>query len=113
MNRRTAVFVALAIVLAAVFVRLGFWQLDRLKQRRARNTIVASRIAGAPRPIDELRDTASYRRATLERPPDFANEIVLTGRSRQGSPGVYIFTPVRRIVRDAPDVLDRILTRLL
>ena len=51
-------FVALAIVLAAVFVRLGFWQLDRLKQRRARNTIVASRIAGAPRPIDEAISSA-------------------------------------------------------
>jgi surfeit locus 1 family protein len=27
--------------------------------------------------------------------PDFENEIVVTGRSRNGSPGVYIVTPVR------------------
>ena len=101
MNRRTGLFVTLAIALAAVFVRLGFWQLDRLKQRRARNAVVASRIAAASRPIDELRDTASYRRATLEGTPDFANDIVLTGRSRQGSPGVYIFTPVRRSGSDS------------
>ena len=33
--------------------------------------------------------------------PDFANDIVLTGRSRQGSPGVYIFTPVRRSGSDS------------
>jgi len=106
-NRRTGLFVALAIVLAAVFVRLGFWQLDRLKQRRARNAVTASRMAAAPRPIDGLPDSASYRRATVEGTPDYANEIVLTGRSRQGSPGVFIITPVRRAANDSAVLVMR------
>ena len=96
MNRRIDAFVALAFLLAALFVRLGFWQVDRLHQRRARNAVLAERMAETPLPIDELRDTAAYRRASVQGTPDYADEIVLTGRSRQGSPGVYIITPVRR-----------------
>jgi surfeit locus 1 family protein len=39
--------------------------------------------------------------------PDYANEIVLTGRSRQGSPGVYIITPVRRTGSDSAILVTR------
>jgi surfeit locus 1 family protein len=106
-NRRIGVFVALAIVLAALFIRLGFWQLDRLKQRRARNAVLVSRLAETPVPIAALRDTVSYRRAVLAGTPDYANEIVLTGRSRQGSPGVYVFTPVRRTGTDTAVLVNR------
>jgi len=92
---KTAAFVALAVVLAALFVALGFWQLRRLDERRARNGVIAARMAQGPVPIAALRDTLSYRRATVSGRPDHANEIILTGRSRNGSPGVYILTPVR------------------
>ena len=52
----------LAMVLAAVFIRLGVWQLDRLAQRRARNAAIARRLAQPPEPIERLGDTTSYRR---------------------------------------------------
>jgi surfeit locus 1 family protein len=106
-NRRIVAFVALAIVLALVFVRLGFWQVDRLRQRRARNAEVAARLAEPIVPIDSVRDTSSFRRATVRGAPDYANEIVLTGRSRQGSPGVYIITPVRRTGSDSAILVTR------
>lgn len=104
---RVGSFIALAVVLAAIFVRLGFWQLDRLGQRRARNAEVASRLAEPVRAFEQERDTASFRRVTLAGVPDYDNEIVVTGRSRNGSPGVYILTPVRRPNSDTAVVVLR------
>lgn len=94
-------------MLAAVFVRLGFWQLDRLAQRRARNAQVRSRLAEAVVPFAQLPDTAAYRRAMVHGTPDYANEIVFTGRSRNGSPGVYLVTPVRPTVIDSAVLVIR------
>lgn len=96
MRPRIVVFVALAILFAALFVRLGFWQLDRLAERRARNATLTARLAQAPVDFPALRDTSGYRRVMLSGVPDYENEIVYTGRSRNGSPGVYLVTPVRR-----------------
>jgi surfeit locus 1 family protein len=106
-NRRIVVFVALAMALAVVFIRLGFWQIDRLHQRRARNAQVSVRLAEPIAPIDSPRDTSSFRRGIVRGEPDYFNEIVLTGRSRQGSPGVYIITPVRRIGSDSAVLVIR------
>lgn len=107
MSRRIITFVALALVLALVFVRLGFWQLRRLEERRARNRAVASRLAEPEVAFEQLQDTASFRRATIAGAPDYDNEIILTGRSRFGSPGVYILTPVRRAGHDTAVIVIR------
>jgi len=104
---RVGTFVALAVVLAAVFIRLGFWQLARLEQRRARNAHIASRLAEPVRAFDASRDSASFSRVTLTGTPDYQNEIVLTGRSRNGSPGVHILTPVQRPNTDTAVVVLR------
>lgn len=107
MSRRIAVFVALAIVLAVLFVRLGFWQVDRLGERRARNAATAARLDQPVTPFEQLRDSGSFRRVTVTGTPDYENEIVLTGRSRNGSPGVYILTPVRRPGADTAVIVIR------
>jgi len=88
----------LALVLSAVFIRLGFWQLSRLSEKRADNAELASRAVAPSLPISGLpTDTANahYRRVSVQGDYDYANEIVLTLRSRDGSPGVNIVTPVR------------------
>lgn len=100
-------FVGLALGLAVVFVRLGFWQLARLKERQARNAQIAARLAEPMRPISVLRDTTSYRRATVAGVPDYANEITFTGRSRNGSPGVFILTPMRFAGSDSAVIVVR------
>lgn len=89
----------LAIVIAAGFARLGFWQLSRLGDRRALNAELASRAVAPAVPVSQLpADTANahYRRVSVDGAYDYANEIMLTLRSREGSPGVNIVTPVRR-----------------
>ena len=99
MPRRYLVFAALALVAAAVCVRLGLWQLSRLAERRAENAVVSSRLQMpvattlAQLPADTA--AARFRRVRLRGRYDYAHELRLTGRSRAGSPGINIVTPLR------------------
>lgn len=95
MPRRIVVFALLAVALAALFVRLGVWQLNRLEQRRAYNADVAERLRQPPVALSQLGSGDRTRRAFVEGTPDWDHEFVQAGRSMNGSPGVYIFTPVR------------------
>ena len=109
MPRRIIVFVVLAVVMAAVFVRLGIWQLRRLGERRARNALVSAWLQQPERPFAQVsRDSApSHRKAFLQGTPDTANEFLVTGRSRNGSPGVHIITPVRVPGSDSAVLVNR------
>ena len=107
MNRKLIAFVALAVLLAVVFVSLGFWQLDRLSQRRARNATLRQRLGEPVTSVERLGADPAYRRATIEGVPDEANEIVFAGRSRNGSPGVYLLTPIRRAANDSAMLVIR------
>jgi surfeit locus 1 family protein len=110
MSRRTVIFCALAIGAAALFVRLGFWQLSRLHERRAHNAVVAAQRLDPPVDFRALpRDTAAahYRAARVEGRYDYANEVVLASRTRGGSPGAEIFTPVRLAGNDTAVLVDR------
>ncbi|MBV6522277.1 MAG: hypothetical protein MNPFHGCM_02423 [Gemmatimonadaceae bacterium] len=96
MPRRTIGFVVFAFLISLGCIRLGFWQLARLGERRARNAVVEARIAAAPASFDSLpRDSsARYRRTRIPGRFDYDNEFALTGRPRGGSPGVYLLTPL-------------------
>lgn len=109
MPRRILAFVVLAVVLAAVFVRLGVWQLDRRDERRALNAVVSARLAEPEVSFAELpRDSTAERRRVLVRgTPDTANEFWIAGRSRNGSPGVYIITPIRLDASDTAVLVNR------
>lgn len=102
---RQLLFVALAAASAAIFVRLGAWQLDRLGERRAANEVRAGRLAlpavepGRSATSDEL----AWRRVRLNGRFDFDRELVLRGRSLAGAPGVHVVTPLRRA--EGPSVL--------
>ncbi len=92
-------FIAVAIALAAVFVRLGVWQLDRLSERRGVNEMRASRLAEPPLQLREALDAPAdrvvWRRVTLTGMYDYDREVVLFGRARRGVPGVHVATPLR------------------
>ena len=110
MSRRTLFFCALALGAAALFVRLGFWQLSRLHERRAHNAVIAAQRLDAPVAFSALpRDTgaAHYRAAHVEGRYDYAHEVVLASRTRQGSPGVELLTPVRVAASDTAVLVDR------
>lgn len=99
MSLRTILFGVFAVVAAGVCVRLGIWQLDRLKQRRAVNALVLMRSSSAAVPISELqgRDTSEthWRHVTIRGVPDYDAELVHATRSQAGSPAVHLLTPIR------------------
>ncbi len=92
-------FGVVAVVAAGVCVRLGFWQLDRLDQRRAKNALVLERTRRPPVSISEVggQDTSDihWRHVRLRGVADYASEMLHATRSQAGSPGVYLLTPVR------------------
>lgn len=96
---RTVLFGILAVIAAAVCVRLGIWQLHRLEERRAYNRQVAARFDAGPELMRDAlaRDTgdARWRRVTGVGFPDYSREVVLASRTRTGSPGVWIITPLQ------------------
>ena len=109
MARRLVLFLLLAAVLATACIRLGFWQLSRLAQRRSRNAVVSARLAQPLVPLKSLPpdSTSILRRAMISGTTDFDHEIVLAARSYQGSPGVYLLTPLRIPGSDTAVLVNR------
>ncbi len=93
---RHAALLILVVVLAAVAVRLGIWQLHRLSERRARNAVeLAARDLP---PVDLGMATPSEtglagRRAVAIGHFDPSGELLLRNRAFRDAPGVYVATP--------------------
>ena len=110
MPRRILIFCGSAAAAAIVFVRLGLWQIDRLHERRTLNATIEQQQRGAPLPLVNLpADTARahYRAASVDGVYDYDHEIVLSNRTRRGSPGVDLLTPVRIAGRDTAVLVNR------
>ncbi len=110
MTPRKWVLTIVAVIAAAIFLSLGFWQLRRLDVRQQQNSFLASRRFAPEVELDALpADTAAarFRRVTLRGVYDFSNEIVHTLRGRNGSPGVNILTPLRRPGTDTAVLVNR------
>lgn len=91
----------LALVVAVVCIRLGFWQLSRLEERRAMNEAYAAALALPPLELSgpgadsvAARPAAYvYRRVRVTGDPLSDRQVIWRGRSRNGQPGVNILTP--------------------
>jgi surfeit locus 1 family protein len=107
---RLRLFAAAALLAAVLFVRLGVWQLDRRAQRRAWNATVKTRLSSPEVDWEQLpRDTSliRYRRVLVHGTPDYDHERVLAARTRRGSPGVNLITPLRFNGRDTALIVNR------
>jgi surfeit locus 1 family protein len=110
MKPRDMLFLFFAAVFAAVFIRLGVWQLSRLSERRAFNAELISRAATAPvgwREVPSDTAAAHFRRVRVSGTYDFDHQIILTNRSRSGSPGVNILTPLKIAGTDTAILVNR------
>jgi surfeit locus 1 family protein len=99
MARRTRdyVLIVLSIGFISLTSSLGFWQLRRLAQRRVQNAEVVARLAQPAVPVRQLtHDTATlhYRRVILKGRYDYSRQIKIADRTRDGSPGINIVTPL-------------------
>src|SRR5829696_7862068 len=110
MSRRSIVFCALAVVAAAVFIRLGLWQLARLRAKVHRNAAIAAQQRSDQVSLAALpRDTAAahYRRTVVYGRFDYGHELVVSGRTHQGSPGAELVTPLRLPGSDTAILVNR------
>ena len=110
MRLRAFLTLAIPLAFAALFVRLGVWQLSRLGEKRAFNAILSARLAAAPADIATLpADTAlgHYRRVHAAGTMLYDREVVYAGRSHEGSPGVDLLTPLKLAGRDTVVMVNR------
>jgi surfeit locus 1 family protein len=85
----------LAVLAAAVCIRLSLWQFDRLGQRRARNAAARAILAEPPLLLSDTTDSVPpWRRVVAAGRWDTAHELVLRQQSFRGTPGVVLVTPL-------------------
>jgi len=90
----------LVLVAMGVMIRLGFWQLDRLDQRRARNAEITQKLSLPPLPLSDKNslpnDLAQLkdRRVMATGEFDFSNQVALKLQNWEGAPGSYLITPL-------------------
>lgn len=98
LSLKWAVTTLLVLIGSAVCIRLGFWQLDRLEQRRAFNAQVESMRAadrldlnlGTPENIASM----EWRAVTVTGEYDFANQVALRNQYNEGIYGFHLITPL-------------------
>jgi len=99
----------LVLLLAAVMVGLGVWQLSRLQERQAENALIRERLAQAPLDLNAQpgAQAAEYTPIQATGTYDFAAEIILRNRAYLDQPGYHVLTPLRLAGRDEAVLVDR------
>jgi surfeit locus 1 family protein len=99
----------ITVVVAAACGGLGFWQLDRLKTRRAANRHSLSQrdLPVLDLAVESPPAGLTYRRGQVAGTYDFDNEFLLRGRVLLGAPGVQVITPLRIPGRDTALLVNR------
>lgn len=93
-SRNPLSFVVFSVAIGLVCLRLGFWQLDRLAERRLVTVRALERLNLPAADVLTLGDTGAGRRISATGRYDFEREFVLRGRARDGVPGVEVVTPL-------------------
>ncbi len=110
MRLRPLLTLGIPLACAALFVRLGVWQLARLEEKRAFNATLSARLAAPPVDVTTLPvDTAlgHYRRVSASGAMLYDREVMYAGRSHEGSPGVDLLTPMKIAGRDTVVMVNR------
>lgn len=98
MTTRGAIVLIVGLVVAAVATRLGFWQLERLHEKRAANAGLRSALALPPAEWSRSPDSLARllgRRVVVRGTYDESRHVLLAGRSHGAAPGVRVATPLR------------------
>ncbi len=87
----------LILAAAAVCVRLGIWQLDRLAETRVFNAHVLSVEARPPLELPATGDLTSmeYRAARASGTYDFGNQVAIRNQFNGAQYGYHLLTPLR------------------
>lgn len=105
----------MVVIVAGVCIRLGFWQLHRLEQRRQYNLAVAEAMQSPPLRLDASgldsirRQPADFvfRRAVATGAFEPGSEVLLRGRADGGRPGVHLISLLRIESTGEPLLVNR------
>jgi len=110
MRLRTLLSLAIPLIAAAIFARLGVWQMSRHAERAALNAGLANRLSRDPLSFDSLSPDSlesRWRRVTLTGRFRYDLEQIHAGRTSEGSPGVHLLTPLERAGTDTLVLVTR------
>lgn len=104
----------LVVIVAAICVRLGFWQLDRRAERLALNEEVESALMSPVMPLDadSLMVVAGspneyrFRTVRVTGTLDAEGVALLRGRAHRGRPGVHLVAPMHVDEGSGPLLVD-------
>jgi surfeit locus 1 family protein len=85
------------VLMAAVMLRLGVWQLDRAEEKRQILADYEARMAAPPVDLNAMvpHDDMEYYRVVARGEFDTAHQLLLDNRVHQGVPGYQVLTPYR------------------
>lgn len=115
-KRRWILTTLLVLFAAAVMVRLGIWQLDRLAGKRAAIAQAQAALASPPIPITGAADDPSLsldaqayrdRAASAKGVYDFDHEILLKNKFYGNQPGYHLLTPLKIEGSERAVLVDR------
>ncbi|MBU37214.1 MAG: hypothetical protein CL611_02075, partial [Anaerolineaceae bacterium] len=111
-NRRWWWSTLLVLLAMPVMTRLGFWQLERGTQRRARNEHVSQQLAADPLPLAGLDLSVDaqqllFRAVTVRGEYDHTQQVILRGQKFRGQPGVNLITPLVLPAADRAVLVNR------
>ncbi len=89
------------IVVAVVFVNLGFWQLRRLEERRTINAVGEARFESEPTVLGDLLvsagddlDSLEFHRVLVTGEFQPEHEVLIRSQVHQGVAGFHVITPL-------------------
>lgn len=101
LSRRWLVLLLAVVVVACACYALGRWQFHRYDERHDRNQTTRANLAEPVAPIDDVMSTSDepedsdqWRRVEAVGRYDTDHELVVSYRTREGSPGVDVLTPL-------------------
>ena len=96
-RRRRAAVVVIAAIVAVTCIGLGFWQLQRLSDRRTRNAAIERERSLDPVPITAAAGSGEvepYMPVRASGTFDTEHEVLVYGRTLDGEPGHLVVTPL-------------------
>lgn len=110
MRPRVVAIALVVVAAAAVCVRLGFWQLDRLHQKQELNRQQREALAMPPFVVTArggFVDGLPARRVVVAGVYDERHQILLSARAHAGAPGVHVVTPMLLAGDSSAVLVDR------
>ena len=110
LSRRWIGFAIFVVLLAALCIRLGLWQIHRLEHRLDNNKVVTAHFKASPVELSTVLGKGQtvdakheWTRVTATGTYDVEHEVTVKFTTRDGAPGVDVVTPL--VLADGDAVL--------